>query len=957
MSKQGKRKITVELPKSKDLANRPSVFERLGTKKSSAKKTTEHCRQWAQNGSCAYGKSCKFASTHTLISPSKQRAANKDSEHKRVLKDDPKSRLHSTVVVRSGRSPDGEIDNWDQNDLEYADTDVLEKRRQQLQRELELQLKMDSNKDMRKDKKKTMSSTSSSRSSSSSSRNSSSSSDGDAPSKKKFIKNDSLKRDKSEPKKAASKKDERSLKKQETSKKKTVNKSSIGKKSLSPGKKSGGTPPITTKSLAKSTIKHGKSPPRRNRKVRSRSPRKARSRSPRLHSSHSKDIRKKESSERSRPVSPKKQTRRDGSVERHRKRSASRDRDRGRDHKDRSLERRKDKHDDKDRHDRKDRGRDRNKDNKRDDSKRRGRDRGLGGRGGADKGLEKPNKPMERLLPRPEERLAALAAISNRALDIDKNSSTSKDRQDSHSERGGRKQDRLERDRSTKRDRLDSLDRDQGDYDMGMERQYDNDRNLDHYDRVDDRYDDGAREEDRSPGYNMQGRDRHYDSGYDMGGPSRGYPEDDDRLYGEHMGERRGVDMGYDDRRTHRDRSWEGRSGSMDRERYMHPHKEWDNDDYRPGEWGRERHWQMHDPQMNEWGDKEPDVDAWHHRGHPPGPHRGRMHDDYGRGMRMDLARGDGNKRRAPRNEPEPTAKETPPATQAPPTAPPRPEAEVDDKPIPDDLSEISDDPDDILNREDMADQIIDEDSQTALPNDEIMSKPEVSEKESTQDTSGAAEEKESQDAKDDEDVANLDFEEISDGELEEERTRAGLGDALGVDWASLVADVRRREQTGVSSGGARDRWRPERVLARLGLSLNMAGKDVVQDVLHKNAESLESEKKKQIQSLENDQKDTVEQNGIHENEDKTEPVPDVSTLHPVAAIQVAVEKRKRQRAVLFGSGCEITRGLSARRDLALRRYLCHLPTAERTGQSRVTPQPSLFHAARSLLLHAPVTG
>lgn len=116
----------------------------------------------------------------------------------------------------------------------------------------------------------------------------------------------------------------------------------------------------------------------------------------------------------------------------------------------------------------------------------------------------------------------------------------------------------------------------------------------------------------------------------------------------------------------------------------------------------------------------------------------------------------------------------------------------------------------------------------------------------------------------------------------------AGLGDALGVDWASLVADVRRREQTGVSSGGARDRWRPERVLARLGLSINMAGKDVVQDVLQKNAESLESEKKKQMQSLENsDQKDTIEQNGIHENETKTEPVPDVSTLHPVAAIQV----------------------------------------------------------------------
>lgn len=178
MSKQGKRKITVELPKTKDLAIRPSVFERLGTKKASgsgAKKLTEYCRQWAQHGTCAYGKGCKFALTHTLISPSKQRAANKDTEIKRVLKDDAKNRLHSTVVVRSGRSPDGEIDNWDQNDLEYADTDVLEKRRLQLQRELELQLKMDSNKDMRKDKKKVVSSSSSSRSSSSSSVSSSSS--------------------------------------------------------------------------------------------------------------------------------------------------------------------------------------------------------------------------------------------------------------------------------------------------------------------------------------------------------------------------------------------------------------------------------------------------------------------------------------------------------------------------------------------------------------------------------------------------------------------------------------------------------------------------------------------------------------------------------------------------------------------------------------------------------------
>lgn len=33
MSKQTKRKITVELPKAKELGPRPSVFERLGTKR------------------------------------------------------------------------------------------------------------------------------------------------------------------------------------------------------------------------------------------------------------------------------------------------------------------------------------------------------------------------------------------------------------------------------------------------------------------------------------------------------------------------------------------------------------------------------------------------------------------------------------------------------------------------------------------------------------------------------------------------------------------------------------------------------------------------------------------------------------------------------------------------------------------------------------------------------------
>lgn len=106
------------------------------------------------------------------------------------------------------------------------------------------------------------------------------------------------------------------------------------------------------------------------------------------------------------------------------------------------------------------------------------------------------------------------------------------------------------------------------------------------------------------------------------------------------------------------------------------------------------------------------------------------------------------------------------------------------------------------------------------------------------------------------------------------------------MDWASLVADVRRRELT-TSSGGARDRWRPERVLTGLGLSVNMAGKEMVQDILHKNSEFIQAEKRN-VEQKNEDQKNVVEQNGNIENvRDKTEASLQVDSLHPVASIQV----------------------------------------------------------------------
>lgn len=64
----------------------------------------------------------------------------------------------------------------------------------------------------------------------------------------------------------------------------------------------------------------------------------------------------------------------------------------------------------------------------------------------------------------------------------------------------------------------------------------------------------------------------------------------------------------------------------------------------------------------------------------------------------MDHGRNDPNKRRAPRNETE--TKEAVPSTSQPTVT--AEDQEADDKPIPDDLSEISDDPDDILDRDDV---------------------------------------------------------------------------------------------------------------------------------------------------------------------------------------------------------------------------------------------------------------
>lgn len=73
MSKSNIRKITVDPTKCNTDSRRPSVFERLGTKPITTSTnqtnttintppsiTSDYCRNWASNGNCSYGKTCKY---------------------------------------------------------------------------------------------------------------------------------------------------------------------------------------------------------------------------------------------------------------------------------------------------------------------------------------------------------------------------------------------------------------------------------------------------------------------------------------------------------------------------------------------------------------------------------------------------------------------------------------------------------------------------------------------------------------------------------------------------------------------------------------------------------------------------------------------------------------------------------------------------------------------------------
>lgn len=169
--------------------------------------------------------------------------------------------------------------------------------------------------------------------------------------------------------------------------------------------------------------------------------------------------------------------------------------------------------------------------------------------------------------------------------------------------------------------------------------------------------------------------------------------------------------------------------------------------------------------------------------------------------------------------------------------------------------------------------------------------------------------------------IDHMDFEEISDEELEEEIKVKGLGDALGVDWASLVAESRPRIKQD-KIGSAKKRWESLRVLQRVGLSLEMAGEALIKEILNQN--------------------DEIKQEGVKKEV--------IEVSHPVATIQVALREKVIIRNNLFVTAGTYRRALSARRDLSLRRHLCNLPIKDLSVDRPKTPDPELFELAKQFV-------
>lgn len=200
----------------------------------------------------------------------------------------------------------------------------------------------------------------------------------------------------------------------------------------------------------------------------------------------------------------------------------------------------------------------------------------------------------------------------------------------------------------------------------------------------------------------------------------------------------------------------------------------------------------------------------------------------------------------------------------------------------------------------------------------------------------------------------DLDFEEISDGELDEEARIKGLGDALGVDWASLVEEskaITQRKSKKIETS-AKQRWQANRILLDVGVSFKMAGMDFAKAVLLDAQRALIEETAAAEIAEPVDSKEVcvkMETDAENDGDADTKPVKvvkanghdavdassDAMKLHPVASAQVFNRSTaQHQYNLMLNATGPYSRALIAKRDIAMRRQLCNLPICENNFKS-----------------------
>uniref|UniRef100_A0A069DXI5 Putative transcription termination factor rho n=1 Tax=Panstrongylus megistus TaxID=65343 RepID=A0A069DXI5_9HEMI len=899
---------------SKDYQKRPSVFERLGTKASNISSTTttlsvnvsnqdSFCRNWAQTGNCPYGKSCKLSNTHTLISPSK-RGSKKEGESKQGRSDE--KRIHSNLTRRV--SPEVNWETWDQTDLEYEDEKALEKRRQLLQRELELQMKKETRK--QDPAKRRCSSTSSCSSSSSGSTSSTGSS---SESSVSTLRRNELKKKRQST--SSPSESERTLKKnmvKSVMHKDSPARKATGNKKLSPSRKPNrrkSPSPPSRKPLSppkqKPTLSVSGGSGSSSRRRESPSSRRAASlerKSSSQHRSSSRNRRGRSPKSRPRPRTPESKPPRAAALPPPPSLITSRNR---------SSDRKKE-------DDRK---------GSKDDSGRRDRKSDFRDKRDQDEGRRSREKAREiREAAREKERLEALERCRERQREREQAKEKERAREERERERAKRDRERRDR-RGTSRERrrpagtedkrhdriYDRYERKVGERERSYERERARDRALE---RVMER-----KSADRNRDRSRESYDRSYETrriiqeekpynspfrGNDRGRSNYETERERERVGSQEIRTSTGYNSaGESERRSRRDRqTWDSSGGSyQDSQRdkrdweqrdYHDSSREWDNRSRCRGDDGGDE-WSTYNTSGGGGGGGGSD---WHSgRSHLlPIPHHEERRTHHPNEISekehalndtvKEKEQSDAIKRigRGSGDEMEEVTKR--PRVEEPP-------------PLEEELSDISDDADDILNREDVEfeESVVMEERRTNSAVAEEESEPSVQEPQLNQpheDSATAVGGTNGTGAlTDDEHIDSLDFEEISDDELEEEakvNKGSSVGDALGVDWASLMAECRPQRKQQASS--AHTYWNTANILARIGVSFHMANPFVYNNI-----------KQKYNLMLDKDQE-----------------------LTQVAGLQRALVDKKQRRATLVSSVLEHKQALSARSDISVRRQLCGLP-------------------------------